>query len=160
MGREAEAAADATDRRLGERLRRVRIQQGRSLHEVEVASDGAIKASVLGAYERGERGLSLARLQQLADFYRVPIQELLPDDAREQPAGDRPALVIDLVALERHRDDLPALARYVDGVRSLRGDYHGRVLTVRSDDLRALAAADGTTPDRLRDELEAAQLVR
>ena len=55
---------------------------------------------------------------------------------------------------------MPVLARYVDGVRSIRGDYQGRVLTVRSDDLRTLAAARGTTVEGLRAELAAASLVR
>ena len=160
MAREGAMVVDPTDRRLGDRLRRVRTQQQRSLHDVEVASGGAIKASVLGAYERGERGLTLARLQELADFYRVAIHELLPLERDEEPPTDRSAVVIDLVALEGRREQLPVLARYIDGVRSLRGDYQGRVLTVRSDDLTALAAVGGTTAERLRARLEAAELVR
>lgn len=151
---------DQTSVRLGARLRRVRAQQGLSLHAVEEASGGTIKASVLGAYERGERGLTLTRLQELADFYRVPVEQLLPADEPEEPPSDQAKVVLDLVALESHREELPAIASYVDGIRTLRGDYHGRVLTVRADDLRALAAADGTTPEQLHARLKEARLVR
>ena len=42
-------------RLVGERLRRIRQQKQWSLSEVEANSDSEFKASVLGAYERGER---------------------------------------------------------------------------------------------------------
>lgn len=150
--------------RLGERLRSVRRQQGRSLHDVEAASGGSIRASVLGAYERGERSLSLARLRELADFFGVPVGDLLPPSPRSEPSpaagGDDVGVVIDLVALEARRDEVPALARFVEGVRERRGDLAGRVLTVRGDDLGTIAAAAGTTPQALREQLETAHLVR
>jgi transcriptional regulator with XRE-family HTH domain len=145
------------DVRVGAQLRRVRMQQDLSLHDVEARSDGEFKASVLGAYERGERSLSLTRLHLLADFFRVPVRELLPrepavSDPDEGDAADE-RIVIDLVALEERRDDLPVLARYVEGLRSLRGDHAGRVLTVRANDLHTLAAARGTSTQALKDEL-------
>jgi transcriptional regulator with XRE-family HTH domain len=84
---------------LGARLRAVRRQQRLSLHDVEVASDLEIKASVLGAYERGERAISVPRLQRLARLYKVPVAEMVPGDERAAPAQtDRP-VTIDLVAL-------------------------------------------------------------
>ena len=43
------------DAQVGERLRAIRRQKGLSLHDVEARSDQEFKASVLGAYERGER---------------------------------------------------------------------------------------------------------
>jgi transcriptional regulator with XRE-family HTH domain len=43
---------------VGERLRNIRLQKGLSLHDVELASSKEFKASVLGAYERGERSIS------------------------------------------------------------------------------------------------------
>ena len=75
-------------RLLGERLRRVRQQQGLSLHEVESRSAGELKASVLGAYERGERAVSITRLHRLAAFYRVPVGQLLPDPGTEGRADE------------------------------------------------------------------------
>ena len=35
---------------------------------------------MLGAYERGERAISVPRLQRLARFYNVPVDQLLPAD--------------------------------------------------------------------------------
>src|SRR5437667_8321126 len=63
---------------VGERLRNVRIQKALSLHDVELTSQEEFKASVLGAYERGERAISVPRLQRLARFYTVPVDQLLP----------------------------------------------------------------------------------
>ncbi len=148
-------------RALGERLRRVRQQQGLSLHDVEERSHGELKASVVGAYERGERAVSITRLHHLADFYRVPVGELLPDSAtapRFEDAG--PELVIDLVALESRRAEEPALRRYVDAIQARRGDYNGRVLTVRASDLDLLAAVLESSPDELRVRLASAGIVR
>jgi transcriptional regulator with XRE-family HTH domain len=62
---------------VGERLRNIRLQKGLSLHDVEERSDKEFKASVLGAYERGERSISVPRLQRLAIFYGVPVDHLL-----------------------------------------------------------------------------------
>jgi transcriptional regulator with XRE-family HTH domain len=65
---------------LGDRLRGVRRRRGLTLQEVEVATDQKFRASVLGAYERGERAMSLARFLGLARFYGVSPEELLPTD--------------------------------------------------------------------------------
>ena len=57
---------------VGSRLRSIRRQRGLSLQDVQKLSDQEFKAAVLGAYERGERSLSLPRLQRLAQFFSVP----------------------------------------------------------------------------------------
>src|SRR5262249_58704767 len=56
-------------RAVGDRLRNLRRQQSLSLLAVEEASGREFKASVLGAYERGERIISVLRLQRLAQLY-------------------------------------------------------------------------------------------
>src|SRR5437870_750494 len=71
---------------VGERLRNVRFQKALSLHDVEMTSQQEFKASVLGAYERGERAISVPRLQRLARFYSVPVDQLLPRDLGLDPA--------------------------------------------------------------------------
>ena len=60
-------------RLVGERIRSIRRQKRLSLQEVEARSDSEFKASVLGAYERGERAISVPRLHRLATFYSVPV---------------------------------------------------------------------------------------
>src|SRR3954449_8346768 len=67
-------------RHVGDRLRAIRRQKGLSLHDVEARSDQEFKASVLGAYERGERAISVPRLLRLAEIYEVPADQLLPRD--------------------------------------------------------------------------------
>ena len=67
-----------TGARVGERLRAIRRQKGLSLHDVEARSNLEFKASVLGAYERGERAISVPRLIRLAEIYEVPSDQLLP----------------------------------------------------------------------------------
>lgn len=63
---------------VGERLRAVRRQHQLSLQAVAAASGQEFRASALGAYERGERAISVPRLQRLARLYEVPVEELLP----------------------------------------------------------------------------------
>src|SRR5687767_15090358 len=85
-------------RKVGERLRAIRRQKRLSLQDVEASSVQEFKASVLGAYERGERAISVPRLQRLARFYRVPVDQLLPGDDGPD-FGPRPGdgdIVIDL----------------------------------------------------------------
>ncbi|MDQ1395677.1 MAG: hypothetical protein QOG64_936 [Acidimicrobiaceae bacterium] len=68
---------------VGDRLRLVRQQRHLTLQQVDLVTDGEFKASVLGAYERGERIISVLRLKRLAELYCVPIDQLLP--STEQP---------------------------------------------------------------------------
>ena len=75
---EIEDAPAEYGKRVGARLRAIRRQKRLSLQEVEATSEREFRASVLGAYERGERAISVPRLQRLARFYRVPVDQLLP----------------------------------------------------------------------------------
>ena len=73
-----DVAASPYSRKVGERLRVIRRQKRLSLQEVEATSQEEFKASVLDAYERGERAISVPRLERLAKFYNVPVDQLLP----------------------------------------------------------------------------------
>jgi transcriptional regulator with XRE-family HTH domain len=79
---------------VGERLRAIRRQKKLSLNEVEAQTNDEFRASVLGAYERGERVISVPRLERLARFYGVSIDQLLPRDPltveRNQPGASGP----------------------------------------------------------------------
>jgi transcriptional regulator with XRE-family HTH domain len=129
-------------REVGVRLRAVRRQRRLSLDEVERASGGRWSASAIGAYERGFRNLSLPRLRELAEFYDVPMSMLLGEVDIRESAEDRPTpakIVLDLVALEEVDEAAPVL-RYARSIVLDRGDWNGRMLSVRRDDVRALAS--------------------
>jgi transcriptional regulator with XRE-family HTH domain len=148
-------------RQVGERLRAIRRQKGLSLHDVEARSGQEFKASVLGAYERGERAISVPRLLRLAELYRVPPDQLLPRSLGDAEIdltepGITTALspgegfTIDLVRLHGLEDDDAAVvARYAATIQLQRQDFNGQMLTIRHDDLRVLAAVMGRSPDEL-----------
>ena len=99
-------------RALGARLRAIRTQQGLSLHGVEEKSEGRWKAVVVGSYERGDRAVTVQRLAELADFYGVPVQALLPDAAPTGSSEPPPKLVLDLERLQSvpaHAEPVPEL---------------------------------------------------
>ena len=155
--------------RVGERLRTIRRQKRLSLQEVEGASLAEFKASVLGAYERGERTISVPRLQRLASFYGVPVDQLLPgdhDDAVVQSLADRApdgrsnTLTIDLrraQALVGPEGEM--LKRYLAMIQVQRQDFNGRMLTVRTDDLHALSCLFGVTSERVLSRMTELALV-
>jgi transcriptional regulator with XRE-family HTH domain len=151
-----EEAATLYGRKVGERLRSIRRQKGLSLQDAEEASAQEFKASVLGAYERGERAISVPRLQRLARFYNVPVDQLLPRDRNAEDEvldltvslPDRRKVVLDLTRL----DGLSGVAaemltRYLTMIQVQRQDFNGRVLTIRRDDLRAIACILDTTEE-------------
>jgi len=129
-------------REVGVRLRAVRRQRRLSLDDVERTSGGRWSASAIGAYERGFRNLSLPRLRELAEFYDVPMSMLLGEVDIRDGADDRSKpskVVLDLVALEQVPDAAP-IVRYARSIVLDRGDWNGRVLSVRRDDVRALSS--------------------
>lgn len=151
-------------RKVGERLRAIRRQKRLSLQDVEAQSHEEFKASVLGAYERGERSISVPRLERLAAFYAVPIDQLLPRDdavpsldAIDSPTGATRKLAIDLVKLSQMKGQpFEMLARFLRMIQVQRQDFNGRVLTIRRDDMRAIACILGVSQesaDRRLDEM-------
>lgn len=159
----------ATNRAVGERIREIRRQKRLSLHDVERLSEKEFKASVLGAYERGERALSVPRLQRLADFYGVPVTQLLPakglgavareiEDLETQRAegASLPKVMLDLqaiAALDSPEGEL--LDRFAKLICVQRQDFNGEVLTLRRSDLAAVSVLlnvpVGVVVDRLEE---------
>lgn len=133
-------------RQIGDRLRMVRKRKRLSLLEVERRSNQEFKASVLGAYERGERVVSVPRLDRLATFYGVPIEQLLrrePSgprlDGSTEPTGIR--LAIDVVKLSQLQGpSFEALTRYLRSIQAQRRDVGADVVVVRRDDISSIAA--------------------
>jgi len=168
-------AAATYARRVGERLRSIRRQKELSLQDVESASDHEFKASVLGAYERGERVISVPRLQRLARLYRVPVDQLLPPTAdggsvtdangagADAPAptadrwgsGSTGRITFDLTRFGDVDDaQLAMVFRYLKAIMVQRQDFNGRVLTIRGDDIRAIAGLFGVEPGELTRRLD------
>ena len=143
-------------RALGERLRKIRIQKGMSLHDVQESSDGRWKAAVVGAYERGDRNVTVPRLSELAGFYGVPVGELIPDESPATHASnERRRVVLNLESLDRIPEaDRDPLSRFTAAIQVQRGDFNGRVLTIRQDDLMSLALLYQTTADDLTRRLD------
>ena len=157
-------------RQVGDRLRDIRRQQGLSLQAAEALSEREFKASVLGAYERGERIISVLRLQRLARFYSVPVDQLLPRDAGPMPtlpnradigpathegSYDAGTVSIDLTRLEAlDAPEKDLISRYVGMIQLQRGDFNGRMLTIREEDVRALARLFERDAEGMRTRME------
>lgn len=158
---ELEGEARVYGKKVGDRLRAIRRQKGMSLQEAEEASEQEFKASVLGAYERGERAISVPRLQRLARFYNVPVDQLLPREGKAGYQDDddivdvtgsvselNRKITLDLTRLdELHGTAAEMLTRYLAMIQVQRQDFNGRMLTIRRDDLRAIACVLDTTVD-------------
>jgi transcriptional regulator with XRE-family HTH domain len=97
--------------RLAARLRWLRRRRDLSLQDVEAASAGEFKASVLDAYERGERAISVPRLQRLARTYRVPVDQMVPtDDEPSLPPAPGAAPSVDVTTVDsRHHGAQPVV---------------------------------------------------
>ena len=145
-------------RLVGERLRRIRQQKQWSLSEVEASSDSEFKASVLGAYERGERAISVPRLERLARFYGVSIDQLLPREAQRADDGSPDAppkkLRIDVATLSTMSgQQFEMLERFLRMIQVQRQDFNGKVITVRAHDTRAIAVMLDVPVDQVGERL-------
>ena len=172
-----ESARIAYARAVGARLRAMRKQMHLSLQAVEATSEQEFKASVLGAYERGERAISVPRLQRLAKLYDVPVDQLLPPDGdastRWGTSGDSvetaplsarrvPAtapvngkVTIDLNKLHSvSGPERDLLRSFLSMIQVHRQDFNGRMITIRAEDLRAIACLFGVTPDVMGQRLD------
>ena len=156
----------------------MRKQMRLSLQAVEAMSDQEFKASVLGAYERGERAISVPRLQRLAKLYDVPVDQLLPnddavaggrwgasgstDDGRRAAGGragadGRPGQGGHRPDQAAHRVSGPErdlLRRFLSMIQVHRQDFNGRMITIRAEDVRAIACLFGVTPDSMGARLD------
>ncbi|MEN8041711.1 MAG: transcriptional regulator [Actinomycetota bacterium] len=127
--------------RVGERLRTIRLQRGMSLQDVHRATEGEFKAAVLGAYERGERSLSLPRLKRLASHYEVPVSQLLPEeDTYDVLPVAEGGVTIDLRRVDTlDPETAQVIDRFLQRIQVQRQDFNGRVLTIRASDVSLLS---------------------
>ena len=160
---EDDVSSSPYSRKVGERLRVIRRQKRLSLQEVEASSSEEFKASVLGAYERGERAISVPRLERLAKFYSVPVDQLLPREDITAPAESDQAgakLAVDLLKLSQLRGQpFEMLIRFLKMIQVQRQDFNGKVITVRGDDTRAISAMLDVPVDQVGQRLDALDLL-
>ena len=132
-------------------LRELRRRKGLTLNDCELRSHGDIKAVVLGSYERGSRAISLARLQQLATFYEVPIEYFFSTKEIESNSENL-RMIFDLRRIRVLQNLDPAMAsvkRYLAAIAKRRGDWNGEVISLRTADCDLLS---------LFNEMESAEL--
>ncbi len=145
-----DSSADAGDKfitSLGVRLRDQRLRRQLTLQEVERLTGGSIRYTVLGSYERGERTPGIRRIMQLADLYRVPVETLLhsPEELsrrtqrRERFEHERRRAAFRLDSLQQAPEEANVLAQFVEGVRDVRDEYSGDILTIRTDDVMTMS---------------------
>jgi transcriptional regulator with XRE-family HTH domain len=125
---------------LGGRLRAARQQRGWSLGEIESLTEGEFKASVVGAYERGERSISVQRFVRLAEFYEVDPAGLLP------PSVSGRAFAIDLDELASETGG-ELVDRYLAAIRWLRRKENPS--EVREGDKAVIASLLGNSAERV-----------
>lgn len=131
---------DEFARTVGSQLRKIREQRGLSLRDVERTCGGRWSAASIAVWERGERTPKADKLAALADFYGVSVIELLGGTSIATAARTPGRIVIDLVRLRQlDEPDTRRLKQFVADIQHRRFDYNGRVLSIRSDDLRQLA---------------------
>lgn len=127
---------------IARRLKHIRQQQHMTLKQVEIKSRGKWKAVVVGSYERGTRSLSIAKAEELCDFYSVPLSALLREDASYESRDLLAGLTLDLRKLRAILATPDEFARQLYGllywIASKRQDWNGEVLSIRSHDVETL----------------------
>jgi hypothetical protein len=94
----------------------------------------------------------------------VPVDQLLPSEGEGESGGTTQKdlgwssgqkIVIDLTKLDQvEGPESEMIERYLTIIQVKRQDFNGRVLTIRGDDLQALAAILGTDVDAAAPRLE------
>ena len=122
-------------------LRELRRKKGYTLEEFEKLSNGAVKAVVLGSYERGTRALSLARIQQLADLYEVPVEYFFSHASTDQKEM-RSSFIFDLRRIKKMEtldETLEPVTKFLTYICQLRRDWNGEVISLRESDSQTLS---------------------
>jgi transcriptional regulator with XRE-family HTH domain len=127
---------------LGARLRAARRRRGLSLNEVEELSGREFKASVLGAYERGDRTISVPRLVRLSSIYDIAVQNLIPAEITEETPDAETTIDLDEIA-----EDSELVDRFLSAIQLMRRTP-GDAASVRRSDLAVLSSLISTVPQR------------
>ncbi len=132
---------------IAERLRKLRLERGWSLADVERISKGSVKAVVLGSYERCDRTLSLNRAIQLANIFSIPLIHLLAAPEKSAPVLTRTTMMVDLrrarilaEGLVNQNDTIfQTLSAFLAWIAARRCDWNGEIMSLREGDLSTLS---------------------
>jgi transcriptional regulator with XRE-family HTH domain len=150
--------ATELERRCSTLLRELRRKKGYTLEDFERLSNGSVKAVVLGSYERGTRAISLARIEQLAELYEVPVDYFL-SHSPQQVSAEMSSLIFDLrriKKLETLDETLEPVTRFISHVCRLRRDWNGEVISLRRSDTQTLALMTSLDEEELVTQLRLA----
>ena len=110
-----------------------------------------------------QRAISVPRLERLATFYSVPVDQLLPRQESVPVEGEAQAskkVAIDIVKLgQLSGQPFEMLVRFLRMIQVQRQDFNGKVITVRGDDQRAIAAMLDVPVDQVGARLDALDLL-
>lgn len=127
---------------IGARLKHIRRQQGFTLKQIEIKSRGKWKAVVIGSYERGTRSLSVAKAEELARFYGVPLSAFFQEREQRSEHDLSGGLIFDLRKLRQSLampDEFSSqVYGLLDWVARKREDWNGELLSLRSGDIDTL----------------------
>lgn len=122
-------------------IKAVRKAKGLTLREVEEKSGGVWKAVVIGSYERCDRALSVKKAITLANFYQVPLDELL-GLRKDVKATPREKITLDIRAttnLDPSDSESTNIRNFATLICAKRRDWNGEVLSIRNSDLTTIA---------------------
>lgn len=125
-------------------IRAIRKQKGMTLKDVEAKSNGTWKSVVIGSYERCDRTLSLKRAIALAEFYQVPLDQLLGLAKNRTMSSQR--LILDLRAIQASPEKsrlYSGLSTFVKAICERRRDWNGELLSIRSGDIFEISLLQG-----------------
>jgi len=137
---------------VGKKLRAIRKKRGYSLKLVEAKTMGNFKASTLGAYERGQRNLSIQHVWELAQFYDVSPDELVRVEKESRGRRDQSSLKVAPDFSEADEILLHNYVKYIHNNR--RREFNWNISSLRQDDMLSLAHLINVTPDAIGDKLQ------
>ena len=121
-------------------MKLVRRGKGMTLRDVETKSGGVWKAVVIGSYERCDRALSIKKAINLANFYQVPLNELLGLGSQSKMPS-REKITLDIRATsnsDSQENDIKSLRNFATLICAKRQDWNGEVLSIRTSDLTTI----------------------
>ena len=124
------------------KIRQLRREKGLTLLECEILSRRRIRAVVLGAYERGDRSMSLKKVIEIAELFGVPLAHLITSDLQPEQsriAGSRHIYDLRTLRALAPSEQKILLSRYLSRIAEQRGDWAGEVISIRQADVEAIA---------------------